>query len=131
MEKPCPGYYNYGQLDAMSENGDVRAMFFGHEHSNSFTVEINGVDIVNTPSVKPHSILKIINWGSRVITLHEDGSYESNVLTGYELAEDKNSEIIDVGGVSWFEIIFTKIWQAFIKVSLVFWNFATKVFYNF
>jgi predicted phosphodiesterase len=131
MEKPCPGYYNYGQLDAMSENGDVRAMFFGHDHSNSFTVEIDGIDIVNTPSVKPHSTLKIINWGGRVITLHEDGTYESDVLEGYELAGEKGSEIIDVGGVSWFEIIFTKIWKAFIKVSLVFWNFNTKVFYNF
>lgn len=131
MEKPCPGYYNYGQLDAVSENGDVRAMFFGHDHSNSFTVEINGVDIVNTPSVKPHSIFKIINWGGRVITLHEDGNYESEILAGYELADDKNSEIIDVGGVSRLEIIFTKIWKAFIKVSLVFWNWATKVFYDF
>lgn len=131
MEKPCPGYYNYGQLDAMSKNGDVRAMFFGHDHSNSFTVEIDGVDIVNTPSVKPHSTLKIINWGSRVITLHEDGTYESEVLAGYDLANEKGSEIIDVGGVSRLEIFFTKIWKAFIKVSLVFWNFATKVFYNF
>lgn len=131
MEKPCPGYYNYGQLDAMSKNGDVRAMFFGHDHSNSFTVEIDGVDIVNTPSVKPHSTFKIINWGSRVITLHENGTYESEVLAGYDLADEKGSEIIDVGGVSRLEIIFTKIWKAFIKVSLVFWNFTTKVFYDF
>lgn len=131
LEKPCPGYYNYGQLDAMSKNGDVRAMFFGHDHSNSFTVEIDGVDIVNTPSVRTHSFFKIINWGGRVITLHEDGTYESEVLEGYDLADEKDSEIIDVGGVSWFEIIFTKIWRAFIKVSLVFWNFATKVFYDF
>ena len=131
MEKPCPGYYNYGQLDAMSKNGDVRAMFFGHDHSNSFTVEIDGVDIVNTPSVKPHSAFKIINWGSRVITLHENGTYESEVLAGYDLADEKGSEIIDVGGVSRLEIIFTKIWKAFIKVSLVFWNFTTKVFYDF
>lgn len=131
MEKPCPGYYNYGQLDAMSENGDVRAMFFGHDHSNSFTVEIDGVDIVSSPSVKPHSLLKKINWGGRVITLHEDGTYESEVLEGYDLADEKSSEIIDTGALSWFEIIFMKIWKAFIKVSLVFWNFATKVFYNF
>ena len=57
FEKPCPGYYNYGQLAAMSENGDVRAIFCGHDHYNSFTVEIDGVDIVNTPSIKPHVLL--------------------------------------------------------------------------
>ena len=131
MEKPCPGYYNYGQLDAMSKNGDVRAIFCGHEHSNSFTVEIDGVDIVNTPSVKLHSLLKVINWGARIITLHEDGNYESKVLTGYELAEEKDSEIISSGGVSWFEIAFTKVWKSFVSVSLVFWNFVTDIFYNF
>ena len=32
----------------MSRNGDVRAVFCGHDHYNSFTVEIDGVDIVAT-----------------------------------------------------------------------------------
>lgn len=131
MEKPCPGYYNYGQLDAMSENGDVRAIFCGHEHSNSFTVEIDGVDIVNTPSVKLHSIFKVINWGARIITLHENGAYESKVLTGYELAQENDSQIIAAGGVTGFEIAFTKLWKNIIETSLVFWEAATKVFYNF
>ena len=131
MEKPCPGYYNYGQLDAMSENGDVRAIFCGHEHSNSFTVEIDGVDIVNTPSVKLHSIFKVINWGARIITLHEDGAYESKVLTGYELAQEEDSQIITAGGVTGLEIAFTKLWKTVIETSLVFWEAATKVFYKF
>ena len=33
----------------MSRNGDVRAVFCGHDHYNSFTVEIDGVDIVAAP----------------------------------------------------------------------------------
>ena len=131
MEKPCPGYYNYGQLDAMSENGDVKAIFCGHEHSNSFTVEIDGVDIVNTPSVKPHSIFKIINWGARVITLHEEGTYDSCVLTGYELAEREESGIISSGGVTQFSILFTKAWKSFIELSLTFWKPVTDTLYSF
>ena len=122
LERPCPGYYNYGQLDAMKENGDVRAIFCGHDHSNSFTVEIDGVDIVNTPSVKPHSGFKKIDWGGRIITLHEDGSYESRVLAGFELAQKKGSGIIESGGISSFEIVFTKIWKAFADASLRFWK---------
>lgn len=131
FEKPCPGYYNYGQLDAMSQNGDVRAIFCGHDHYNSFTVEIDGVDIVNTPSIKPHILLRKINWGSRIITLHEAGAYESRVLTACELAEKPDSQLVAVGGVSRVELLIVKIWTVFVKFSLFFWNSATRLAYRF
>ncbi len=129
MERPCPGFYNHGQMTAMRQNGDVRAIFCGHDHSNSFTVEIDGIDVVNTPSVKPHSIMKKINWGARIVTLHEDGSYESNVLLGSDLAAKKGSQLVPIGAISYGEIIFTKIWKAFADASMVFWKLATKVFW--
>ncbi len=131
FEKPCPGYYNHGQLDAMSKNGDVRAIFCGHDHYNSFTVEIDGVDIVNTPSIKPHVLLRKINWGSRIITLHEDGAYESRVLTACELAEKPGSELITAGGVSRAELFIVKVWKAFADLSLLFWKTATRLIYSF
>ena len=131
FEKPCPGYYNYGQLGAMSKNGDVRAIFCGHDHYNSFTVEIDGVDIVNTPSIKPHILLRKINWGSRIITLHEDGAYESRVLTACELAEKQDSQLVAVGGVSRVELFIVKIWKAFADISLSFWKAATGFVYKF
>ena len=131
FEKPCPGYYNHGQLDAMSKNGDVRAIFCGHDHYNSFTVEIDGVDIVNTPSVKPHIFLRKINWGSRVITLHEDGSYESRVLTALELADREGSAITATGDVSRFEFFLVKIWKAFADVSMFLWKAVTRFIFRF
>ena len=131
FEKPCPGYYNYGQLDAMSKNGDVRAIFCGHDHYNSFTVEIDGVDIVNTPSVKPHIFLRKINWGSRIITLHEDGSYESEVLLAIDLAQKEDSKIISAGGVSRIEIAAVKVWKVFADVSMAFWKKVTGITYSF
>ena len=131
FEKPCPGYYNYGQLDAMSQNGDVRAIFCGHDHYNSFTVEIDGVDIVNTPSVKPHVFLRKINWGSRVITLHEDGGCESKVLLGIDLAQAQGSKIISSGNVSRIEIAAVKVWKAFADVSMSFWKQVTERIYRF
>ncbi len=131
FEKPCPGYYNYGQLGAMSQNGDVRAIFCGHDHYNSFTVEIDGVDIVNTPSIKPHIVLRKINWGSRIITLHEDGAYESRVLTACELAEKEGSQIVSVGGVSRVELLIVKIWKIFADFSLTFWKPVSGMSYGF
>ena len=130
FEKPCPGYYNYGQLDAMSQNGDVRAIFCGHDHYNSFTVEIDGVDIVNTPSIKPHVLLRKINWGSRVITLHEDGAYESRVLTACELAEQDGSQLVSAG-VPRAELFIVKIWKAFADASQRFWKSVTKALFRF
>lgn len=131
FEKPCPGYYNYGQLDAMSRNGDVRAIFCGHDHYNSFTVKIDGVDIVNTPSVKPHIFFRKINWGSRVITLHENGDYESKVLLGIDLAQAKDSKIISSGNVTHIEIAAVKVWKAFADVSMSFWKKVTGRIYRF
>ena len=131
FEKPCPGYYNYGQLKAMSGNGDVRAIFCGHDHYNSFTVEIDGVDIVNTPSVKPHILLRKINWGPRIITLHEDGAYESRVLTACELAEKEGSQLVSCGAVPRVELVIVKIWKAFADVSLFFWKAASRMTYRF
>lgn len=130
FEKPCPGYYNHGQLDAMSKNGDVRAIFCGHDHYNSFTVEINGVDIVNTPSVKPHIFLRKINWGPRLITLYENGEYKSEVLLAIDLAQRDGSKIISAGGVSRIEIAAVKVWKLFADLSILFWKAVTGVTYG-
>ena len=131
FEKPCPGYYNFGQLDAMSANGDVRAIFCGHDHYNSFTVEIDGIDIVNTPSIKPHILLRKINWGPRIITLHENGDYESRVLRAVDLAENEESRLVEVGAVSRLELFIVKLWTVFADCSLLFWKTAAKLAYRF
>lgn len=71
-EKPCPGYYNYGQFDAMVETGDVLAMFVGHDHSNSFSVKHQGIDIVNTLSARYNWPFGSTRFGYRVITVNEN-----------------------------------------------------------
>ena len=131
FEKPCPGYHNYGELEAMSKNGDVRAIFCGHDHYNSFTVEIDGVDIINTPSIKPHILLRKINWGPRVITLHEDGTCENKVLMACELAQKEDSKLIEVGAVKRTEIVIVKIWKKLVDSSLQLWEKVTDKIYDF
>lgn len=83
LEAPCPGYYNYGQFDAFVETGDVVAVFSGHDHLNSFTVEKDGVDIVNTPGCTFGSYGSPVTRGIRMLTINEADTsvYESEMLT--------------------------------------------------
>lgn len=90
LEPPCPGDDNFGQFDAMVEQGTV-AVFSGHDHINTFTVEYKGVDIVNTPGCTFQSYGQDYNRGARVITLHEgETEYDSEVILIAEEAFDSD-----------------------------------------
>ncbi len=80
-EYPCPGYNNYGQFDAMVEQGDVLAMFTGHDHTNAFGVENQGIDIVNSLSTRYIGLFHSTQCGYRVIELDESNTaeYETRV----------------------------------------------------
>jgi predicted MPP superfamily phosphohydrolase len=105
-EPPCPGYYNYGQLDAMAEKGEVKAIFSGHDHVNDFDVEIKGIHVINTPGITYHSYSSELNHGCRLITIDENtGDFETEVLTvnGFVLADEEYAKKI---GVSTFTAAF-------------------------
>lgn len=89
-EMPCPATVNGGQFEAVKNQGDVVAMFFGHDHKNSFEVEYQGVDLVNTPGAGFNSYGDI-GRGVRVIDIKEDTTkYETDVIEYMELyKEDK------------------------------------------
>lgn len=70
-EKPCPGYYNYGQFDALVEKGDVLAMFFGHDHTNAFSVKHKGIDIVNSPATRYRNNPYATQYGYRIVEVDE------------------------------------------------------------
>lgn len=113
-EPPCPGVENYGQFDALVEQGTV-AVFSGHDHVNTFTVEYQGVDIVNTAGCTFHSYGQDYNRGGRLITLHEgETEYNSQVLLLAEEAMD--SDIIELN-------FFSKVFGVLInKIILAFFN---------
>ena len=114
LEPPCPGDENFGQFDALVEQGTV-AVFSGHDHINTFTVEYQGVDIVNTPGCTFQSYGQDYNRGARLITLHEgETEYDSEVLLIAEEAFD--SDYIKLN-------IFSKVFGVLInKVILAFFN---------
>lgn len=103
LEHPCPGYRNYGQLDAMVETGDVLAVFTGHDHTNSFVMNIKGIDMVNSPAC---SVVRgtALTQGCRVIELDESdlSTYSTHVITVNQMSLKKDSQILDLIGRSRF-----------------------------
>ena len=85
-ETPCPPNYNNGQFDAVLERGDVMAMFFGHDHTNSFELDYKGVGLINTPGIGFNSY-NGWNEGVRIITLDENDpwSFETESVGYFDL----------------------------------------------
>lgn len=86
-EYPCPGFNNYGQFDAMVEKGDVLAIFSGHDHTNAFGVEYNGIDIVNSLSTRYIGLFHSTQCGYRVIEVDEKDTsvYETRVVRMFDI----------------------------------------------
>lgn len=90
-ETPCPGYKNYGQFDALVENGDVLAMFTGHDHTNAFAVKYKGIDIVNSLSTRYISLFHSTQCGYRVIEIDESdtSTYKTRVERIFDLYDSE------------------------------------------
>lgn len=86
-EYPCPGYENFGQFDAMVKQGDVLAMFTGHDHTNAFAVEHKGIDIVNSISTRYIGLAHSTQCGYRVIEVDENDTskYQTRVSRIYDI----------------------------------------------
>ncbi len=94
-EAPCPSPDNEGQWDAFVETGDVKACFFGHDHVNNFSVNVNGVDAVSVPGTTFKSYSSVTDQGSMVITLDERdlSTYSTEILYTSDLAVKEGSNI--------------------------------------
>ena len=94
-ETPCPGTIDSLQFEKMVEQGDVKAMFFGHDHKNTFEVNYQGIDIINSPT-SGFGSYGDDNRGVRVITINENdpSKYETKVISYREkFATDELSEV--------------------------------------
>lgn len=83
-EPPCPPDYSNGQFAAWRETGDVVAAFFGHDHTNSFTASLDGIDLAACPGATWTSGNEEALRGVRIIEIDEktigQGKYESRVV---------------------------------------------------
>lgn len=107
LEFPCPGYYNYGQFDAMVERGDILGIFSGHDHINTFETELDGIRIINTAGATFNSYGKEMTRGMRMITVRDSDTWnfetESVTINGFALENTDFAE--DAGIVSVFAIV--------------------------
>lgn len=72
LEAPCPPDYSNGQFDRWKESGSVVAGFFGHDHKNSFTARLDGIDLVACPGATYTSYHDPSAQGVRIIELDEN-----------------------------------------------------------
>lgn len=71
FEYPETTSEDFGQLDAIRCRGDVCALVFGHDHTNCFSAEIDGVNIVQTPGASFRSYGNMVSRGVRVFEIDE------------------------------------------------------------
>ena len=122
FEQSCPSYGNDGQWDAMVNGGDVLGLVVGHDHVNNFVINVDGVDLIQTPAVTVNSYYTELYQGARVIEINEDDpwNYETYMVTANELAQVEGSKLNEMGDrdnykvVYDFEKIFSSIYVAVI-----------------
>lgn len=120
-EMPCPGTVDGEQFETVKTQGDVVAMFFGHDHKNTYEVEYQGVDLINTPGAG-FSSYGDHNRGVRVIDLKEGTTdYETEVIRYREFYSD-NEAALDRFEFNGNEFSFIEQVAAFFKYIFVKFN---------
>ena len=71
LETPATPTHNSGEFEAFCEKGDTLAMFFGHDHNNSFMSKYKGMYIGYTQGCGFNIYGPKLNRGVRVIDLCE------------------------------------------------------------
>ena len=120
-ETPCSGSENFGQFDAMVEKGDVLGIFSGHDHSNAFGVQNQGIDIVNSLSTRYNNERYSTQYGYRMIVVDENNTadYSTYAVHWYDMLtlkdalgiEDKDAKevALKVVFLGWFQKVFDKM----------------------
>ncbi len=80
-EDPHPTLHSSNQLSAIMKQGDIKAMFFGHDHYNTYSIKYQGIDFVATPTAGFRSYGDV-NRGIRVIELDENdtSTYKTRIV---------------------------------------------------
>ena len=115
----CPSTENDGQWDSMVARGDVIATFFGHDHKNTYSANVKGIDATNIPGCTYHAYYSKLRQGAVELTLDEKdlSKYEMNTIYSNDLALEKGSQLPGLSRTK-ANYVFTKILRVFMKVML-------------
>ncbi len=112
-EKPCPPDYNSGQFDSWRKMGDVKLAIFGHDHSNTFSGEVDGI--------------RLMYCGAAGMAVYGNGiKYQASLLTVDEASLSVTREHLrfeDVVGpaakhLSFFDYFEKDCWWSLLKLDL-------------
>ena len=76
------------------KNGGVRAVVFGHDHANSFTGTLEGIDFVQTGGSSFRCYGSSAARSVRVFTLYENGGYETYTLSYWQLCGKNPASVV-------------------------------------
>lgn len=76
-ESPADPQENSGEFAAFTEKGEVKGLYFGHDHNNSFNGDINGIDVGYTQGAGFNVYGPGKDRGTRVIDLYSDGTLKT------------------------------------------------------
>lgn len=79
-EAPCPPNKSRSQFESWKKTGNIVAAFFGHDHVNTFTMDVDGIKLVQSPGAGYHTYGS--KRGGRLILIDENmpNSYESELI---------------------------------------------------
>ncbi|MDR0531695.1 MAG: metallophosphoesterase [Oscillospiraceae bacterium] len=94
-ETPCNNAENDGQYEALRKAGNVKALFVGHDHVNTYEIRREGMpDLVNSPSSGFGAYGDLDLRGVRLIRLREDdlSDYQTEVITYLDFYQKNDPE---------------------------------------
>ncbi|MDD6276476.1 MAG: metallophosphoesterase family protein [Clostridia bacterium] len=110
MEPPCPSLYNFGQWDSLVKTGDVKGIFFGHDHVNNFQTDIDGIQAVSVPGATYDSYNGVYQ-GATLLTVDENDveNFERENIYASQLAFEDGSQLGGLSGCSNLDYFFTNV----------------------
>lgn len=84
-ESPAPSHINSGEIDAFLEKKDVKALFVGHDHNNSFCAKYGDILLGFTQGCSFSAYGPGLDRGARYFDIKPDGSFETRTVTYREL----------------------------------------------
>ena len=98
-EAPCPPHLDfapgYAEVETMLAQGDVNAIFCGHDHVNGFSVPYKGIDLVTSPGCT-YGSYNDDNRGFRLITIDKNDptAHESELLLASEILHPRTRPLL-------------------------------------
>lgn len=98
-EAPCPPNLDfepgYAEVETMLAQGDVNAIFCGHDHINGFNVPYKGIDLVTSPGCT-YGSYNDDNRGFRLITIDKNNptAHESELLLASEILHPRTRPLL-------------------------------------